>query len=221
MDLRNEFVEFGGNQSEAFEVGVLLLVEEAVIAAAHDLFPEHFLNLSDGDFPGFVLVDGKTLESFDRFFGCALRLQIGLQDVNIIVGLSETVALDGLDALEQLATIEDRLGAGEWIGGSHRRFAFDKCEPVGADAESLKIGTGDVQINFIAPDMDMTDLVNHLRIRWVDLVPDLGHKRQLRGRDSFAFSHDSFSVDGTTHPSVGNVRWSARPKNQGCSLSAK
>jgi hypothetical protein len=69
--------------------------------------------------------------------------------------------------------------------------------------------------------MDMTDLVNHLRIRWVDLVPDLGHNRQLRGRGSFAFSHDSFSVDGTTHPSVGNVRWSARPKNQGSSLSAK
>jgi hypothetical protein len=192
-------------------LGNLLLVEEAVIAAAHDLSPEHFLNLSDGDFPGFVLVDGETLENFDRFFGCALRLQIGLQDVNIILGLFETVALDGLDALEQLATIEDRLGAGEWIGGLHRRFAFDKGESVGADAESLKIGTRDAQINFIAPAMDVTDLVNHLRIRWVDLIPDLG----LRGRGSFAFSHDSFSVDGTTHPSVRNVRWSARQKIRG------
>jgi hypothetical protein len=31
-----------------------------------------------------------------------------------------------------------------------------------------------VQVNFIAPDLDMTDLVNHLRIRWVDLIPGLG-----------------------------------------------
>jgi hypothetical protein len=31
----------------------------------------------------------------------ALRLQVGLQDVDVIVGLLEALALDGLDALQQ------------------------------------------------------------------------------------------------------------------------
>jgi hypothetical protein len=55
--------------------------------------------------------------------GAALRLQISLQDVDVIVGLLEALALDGLDALQQLAGVEDRLGAGERVGGSRRRFA--------------------------------------------------------------------------------------------------
>ena len=37
-----------------------------------------------------------------------------------------------------------------------------------------KIGAGDVQINCIAPNMDVTDLVQLLRIRCVDLVATLG-----------------------------------------------
>ena len=123
-----------------------------------------------------MLIDGEVFESFDSCFRCALRLQIRLQDVHIIVGLLEALALDCLDALQQLATIEDRLW---FVGGSSRRLAVDEGESVGADAESLKISTRDVQINFIAPDMDVTDLIQHLRIRWVNLISNPRHWRRF------------------------------------------
>ena len=49
------------------------------------LLSQHFLYLSDGAFPGLVLIDGEVLEGFDRRFGRALRLQVGLQDVDVVV----------------------------------------------------------------------------------------------------------------------------------------
>jgi hypothetical protein len=47
--------------------------------------------------------------------------------------------------------IEDRLGAGEQVGGSRRRLAFDEGESAGADAETLKISAGDVKVDLSAP----------------------------------------------------------------------
>lgn len=121
----------------------------------------------------------KVFEGLNRGFGDALLLQ----------------------RLQRLAAGEDRFGAGERFRGLSRRFAFGGGESVGADAESLKISVGDMRVNSIASDTDMTDLVNHRRIRWVDLIPDLGHSRRLRAEASLRLvSHDSFSVDGTTHP---------------------
>jgi hypothetical protein len=45
--------------------------------------------------------------------GCALRLQVGLQDVDVIAELFETVALDGLDLLQQFPAVEYRLRGDE------------------------------------------------------------------------------------------------------------
>jgi hypothetical protein len=74
-----------------------------------------------------VLIDGEVFESFYRFFGRPLCLQVDLQDVDVIIGLLETVALDGFDALEQLAAaIEDRLGRSERIGGLGWRLTLDE-----------------------------------------------------------------------------------------------
>jgi hypothetical protein len=81
----------------------------------------------------------------------ALLLQVALENVVVAVGLLEALALNGLDALQQLAAVEGRLGAAELARGSRRRFAFGEGESVGADAESPKIRAGDIQINFIAP----------------------------------------------------------------------
>jgi len=73
--------------------------------------------------------------------------------------------------LQRLATVEDRFGAGERFRGLSRRFAFGGGESVGADAESLKIS---VEGQLDRSDTDVTDLVSYRRIRWVDLIPDLG-----------------------------------------------
>ena len=62
-------------------------------------------------------------------FGTALRLRIRLQDIDVIIGLLETLAVDSLNSLQQVPTIKDRLGA-----------------------------------------------VNLTRIRWVNLIPDPGHR---------------------------------------------
>jgi hypothetical protein len=44
----------------------------------------------------------------------------------------------------------------------------------------------------------VTDLVNHLRIRRVDLIPTWAIGGPSGAEAPFAFSHNLFSVDGTT-----------------------
>jgi hypothetical protein len=102
--------------------------------------------------------------------GGALRLQIRLQDVDVVAGLFEALALDGLDSLQQLATIEDRLRPSERVLGARRWVALGEGDTVGVDAESLEIGAGDVEIDLCAV---VADLVEQLRVRWVDLVANL------------------------------------------------
>ena len=82
-------------------------------------------------------------------------------------------------------------GFGKEFGGSGGRLAFDEGDGVSADAEALKVGSGDVQIYLLA-DMNFADLVDHLRARGLHLVADLGHRRWLRGSGFLpGFGHDS------------------------------
>ena len=100
-----------------------------------------------------------------------------LQDVDIVVELFQVLLLDRGNALKDLIGVKDRLGVCEWVGGSSWRLAFDEGDAISADAESLKVSSGDVQIYLLAAVMDFADLVDHLRARWVNLVADLGDWR--------------------------------------------
>jgi hypothetical protein len=52
-----------------------------------------------------VLVDGQALESLDRGFGGALRLQVTLEEVDIVVEPLQVLFLDRGDALEDLGGV--------------------------------------------------------------------------------------------------------------------
>ena len=103
-------------------------------------------------------IDGEVFESFYRFFGRPLCLQVGLQDIDVMIRLLETVALDGFDALEQLAAIEDRLGGSERIGGLGWRLTLYESEGVKADAEPFKVDSRAVEVDFIASKVDLRNL---------------------------------------------------------------
>jgi hypothetical protein len=67
------------------------------------------------------------------------------------------------------------LGAGERVGGLGSRLSFDKGQALGADAETLKVGAGNVQIDFVTFRGDAADFVDHFGACMFDLISDLGH----------------------------------------------
>jgi hypothetical protein len=91
-----------------------------------------------------------------------------------VVESLEALALHSGDTRQHFRGIKHGLGTGKRVGGSRRWLALGESKAIGADAEALKISTGDVRVNFIAADIDFADLVDHLRASGLHLVADLG-----------------------------------------------
>jgi hypothetical protein len=74
----------------------------------------------------------QALECINRGFGGVLSLQVGLEDVDIVIKPLQVLLLDSGDALQHFDGVEAGLGVGERVGGSGRRLAFDRspCEVV-------------------------------------------------------------------------------------------
>jgi hypothetical protein len=73
-----------------------------------------------------VLLDGQALYSLDRGYGRALCLQVGLEDINVVIEPLQILLFDGSDAFQHLAGVEDGLWISERIRGSGRGLAFDE-----------------------------------------------------------------------------------------------
>jgi hypothetical protein len=58
-----------------------------------------------------MLLDGQPFEGLDCSFGCALRLQVGLEDVDVAIESLQILLLDRGDALQDLVGVKD------WLGG--------------------------------------------------------------------------------------------------------
>jgi hypothetical protein len=65
-----------------------------------------------------VLLDGQSLERLDRGFGRALRLQVGREDVYVVIEPLQILLLDRRDAFQDLAGVEKGFGICEGVGGS-------------------------------------------------------------------------------------------------------
>ena len=116
---------------------------------AHGLFSQCFLDFAEGDLPCLVLIDGKVFKRFACCLRCALFLQVGLQDIDIAVGLLQALKLLIAGLGETLFAVENRLGRRERVGGLDGRLALVKGESVGAYTEAFEQGTGDVQIDLV------------------------------------------------------------------------
>jgi hypothetical protein len=126
-----------------------------------------FLDPVDGLLPAHVLLDRQVFERLDRSFGRVLRLQVGLKDADIVIEPLQVLFLHRGDAFHYFAGVESGLRVCEWVGGSGWRLAFNERDAISADAEPLKVGSGDVQIDFLATMMYFADLVDELRTRRV------------------------------------------------------
>jgi hypothetical protein len=121
--------------------------------------------------PAHVLRDGHALESLDRGLGCVLRLEIALENVDVVIEPLQILLFDRGNAFQHLAGVEYRLRGRERVGGSGRRLAFDE---LGAHAEALRIGSADAQVDLVSFAMDFGDFVDHLIVGRIDLSPTCG-----------------------------------------------
>ena len=154
-------------------------------------FLQQLLDPIDRSLPAFVLLDGQALERLDCSFGRVLRLQVGLEDVDVIIKSLQILFLDRGDALQDFAGVGDRLGAGERVGGSGWRLAFDEGEVVGAHAEPFEVGSRTLQVDLMAIAAYMGDLKNGCGARDCYLVADPGHGRWFGGSGFLVgFGHD-------------------------------
>ena len=64
---------------------------------------QQLLDPVDGFLPTHVLLDGQAFEYFDRGLRRALRLQIGLEDVDVVIEPFQVLLLDRGDALKDPA----------------------------------------------------------------------------------------------------------------------
>ena len=78
--------------------------------AQRGLLTQLFLDLSNRKFPGFVLLDGQTLQCLDHPFGRVLRLQIGFEDIYVAIEPLKTLPLNGGDAFHHFTGIETGSG---------------------------------------------------------------------------------------------------------------
>jgi hypothetical protein len=67
---------------------------------------QQLLDPVHGLLPTHVLLDGQAFESLDRGPGRALRLQVGLEDVDVVIEPLQILLLDRGNALQYLAGIE-------------------------------------------------------------------------------------------------------------------
>ena len=65
-----------------------------------------------------------------------LRLQIALEDVDVVIDPLQALAPDDVDALQHLAGVDYGLGVCESVRGSDRRLAFDIGEFVDGHADA-------------------------------------------------------------------------------------
>jgi hypothetical protein len=92
--------------------------------------------------PTHVLLDSQAFERLDCSFGGALRLQKGLEDVEVIVEPFQILLLDGADPLEYFVGVEDGFRGGERVGGSGGRLAVDESEVACFDANHWRFVPG-------------------------------------------------------------------------------
>jgi hypothetical protein len=64
-----------------------------------------FLDLFHGLLPTHVLLDGQAFERLDR----GLRLQIALEDVDVVINALQALASDVVDAFQYFTGVDDRL----------------------------------------------------------------------------------------------------------------
>jgi hypothetical protein len=91
-----------------------------------NLLAQQLLDPLHGFLPTHVLLDGQSLERLDRGFGRALRLQVGLEDVYVVIEPLQILLLDRRDAFQDLAGVEEGFGICEGVRGSGWRLAFDE-----------------------------------------------------------------------------------------------
>jgi hypothetical protein len=80
-----------------------------------------------------------------------LRLQVCLEDVEVVVKPLQVLPLDCGDALQDLPGVEGGLWAGEGVGGCGWGLAFNEDEVVHPFSEALHVGSGDLEVNLLAP----------------------------------------------------------------------
>ena len=124
--------------------------------------------------------------------GRVLRLQVDLQDVDVVIESFQVLLLDCGNAVKDLIGVEGGFGGCERVRDSGWRLAFDEGDSFERHAKAHEIGSGNVEVDFFTSVMDLENLVDHHRLVRADFVADLGRGRGLRGRGFLAgFGHDS------------------------------
>jgi hypothetical protein len=89
-----------------------------------------------------VLLDGHALESLDRGLGCVLRLEIALENVDVVIEPLQILLSDRGNAVQPLAGVEYRLRGRERVGVYGRRLAFDELDTIGAPRKRSRLVPG-------------------------------------------------------------------------------
>ena len=169
------------------------------VSSAHALFLQHLHYLLYRLLPDHVLLNGQAFEHLNRGLWGVLRLQVGLEDVNVIVKPSQVLSLNGADTFQHFTSIEGRFGDGERVGGSGWRLAINEGQGIGLDAEPLKVGPRQLQGDLIAIAASIIDLKKGFAASHGDLIAYQWNWWWLRGgrlggRFLAGFSHDSVSL---------------------------
>jgi hypothetical protein len=103
-----------------------------------------------------------------------LGLQVGLEDVNVIIEPLQALLLNCSDAIHNFAGIEHRLRGCERVGCSGVSLAFYEGEGVGAYTKPLKVRSGELQGDLTANAAYVIDLKHGLLRGMVTLSPISG-----------------------------------------------
>ena len=95
---------------------------------------------------------------------------------------------------------------GERVGGFGWKLAFNVSQRIRSHSEALKIGSRNVEVNFIPTDVHVEDLVDHLRIWRVNLVANLRWRRRVR-RGLLAGLGHTESSNSLEVPTISKGEW--------------
>jgi hypothetical protein len=101
------------------------------------LLLQQLLDPLHGVLPAQVLLDSQAFERLNCSFGGALRLQVGLEDVDVVIEPPQILLLDRGNAVENLVGVKHRLGGGEQVGGSGWWFAINEGKSIGSYTKPL------------------------------------------------------------------------------------
>ena len=90
-----------------------------------------------GFLPAHEILDGQAFEDLDRGLWRVLRLQVGLEDVDVVIEPPQILLLDRGNAVENLVGVKHRLGGGEQVGGSGWWFAINEGKSIGSYTKPL------------------------------------------------------------------------------------